>query len=835
MSPTALRSVGAETTRSAAGPLPNLGTRVAPFAVAAALPFLLTLLFGPHAGSPQFIASGALTALLIVAALLVPWARVPPALRATVPLLYFVVVFLLRDSSVTAATVYTPLVLLPVIWLALYGSRGQLLFALACLALTLIIPILAIGSPRYRPSTEWRRVAVYLAIAPIVGLTIQRLVTEIRVRADRLTRSEAQTREGRDLLASVLRASTEYSIIGTDSAGVIRVFNEGAERMLGYRSAEMIGVHTLEVVHDPDEVAARAAQLGTPPGFEVFVAAARRGEAETRDWTYVRKDGGHVTVSLTITPIDGPGGRPAGFIGVARDVTTQRRVEQALRESEARHRLLVQNLPDTLISLYDRELRVLLAEGPMLARQGYTEDELLGRSLSELLPAEQLAKLEPLHRAALSGESSAIEHASHRSGLTFDLQIGPYRDDAGEIVGVFSIARDITERKRIEAAARTSEARFQTAYEHAPVGMGLVGVDGRFVSVNPALTAITGYSRDQLLKRSPSDLTHPDDRDRGEDLMHDLMVGDLDSYHEEKRYIHADGHVIDIALDVALVRDADGTPLHTVGQVVDITERNRQAADRERQLALTQQAREQLAEQNARLRELDRLKDEFVALVSHELRTPLTSMAAYLEPLIDEEAGPLTPTQDRFLKTIERNTQRLATIVGDLLFLASVDAGKLTIQPTSVDLAAVVADAGEAAAPVARNRGVALIVEPGEIRAIQADRARLAQLTDNLVSNAIKFTPEGGRVELRGRADATHAIVEVSDTGIGIHEDEIPQLFTRFFRAESATVHSISGTGLGLAIAKSIADAHHGLIEVDSKLGVGTTMRLRLPLDGNGD
>lgn len=203
--------------------------------------------------------------------------------------------------------------------------------------------------------------------------------------------------------------------------------------------------------------------------------------------------------------------------------------------------------------------------------------------------------------------------------------------------------------------------------------------------------------------------------------------------------------------------------------------------------------------------------------------------------MIDEEAGPLTPTQDRFLKTIERNAHRLAALVGDLLFLASVDAGKLTIQPKLVDLSSVVADAGEAAAPVASNRGVALIVEPGEVHAIQGDRARLAQLTDNLVSNAIKFTPEGGRVELRGRADATHAIVEVSDNGIGIREDEIRQLFTRFFRAESATDRSIAGTGLGLAIAKSIADAHHGSIEVDSKLGSGTTMRLLLPLDGADD
>jgi PAS domain S-box-containing protein len=418
------------------------------------------------------------------------------------------------------------------------------------------------------------------------------------------------------------------------------------------------------------------------------------------------------------------------------------------------------------------------------------------------------------------------------SGLIYDLHIGPYRDDAGEIVGVFSIGRDITERKRIEAAARTAEARFQTAYEHAPVGMGLVGVDGQFVSVNPALTAITGYSREHLLARSPSELTHPADRRRGEELMRALMAGDLDSYDEEKRYIHADGHAIDVALHVALVRDDDGRPLHTVGQVIDITERKRQAAERERQLALTRLARKQLAEQNVRLRELDRLKDEFVALVSHELRTPLTSISGYLEPLIDEEAGPLTPTQHRFLKTVERNAQRLTSLVGDLLFLASVDAGKLTIQPQSVDLSEVVADAGEAAAPVARNQGVTLIVEPGDVRGIPGDRARLAQLTDNLVSNAIKFTPEGGRVELRGRANATHAVVEVSDDGIGIREDEIPQLFTRFFRTDSAMDRSIPGTGLGLAIAKSIADAHHGSIEVDSKPGLGTTMRLLLPLDG---
>jgi PAS domain S-box-containing protein len=132
----------------------------------------------------------------------------------------------------------------------------------------------------------------------------------------------------------------------------------------------MIGLHTPELFHDPEEVAAHAAELHVAPGLEALTAATRRGEADTRDWTYVRKDGERLTASLTITGISGPAGGTVGFIGVARDVTDQRATEQALRESEAHHRLLVQNLPDTLLNVYDRDLRLLLVEGPMLANTG---------------------------------------------------------------------------------------------------------------------------------------------------------------------------------------------------------------------------------------------------------------------------------------------------------------------------------------------------------------------------------------------------------------------------------------------------------------------------------
>jgi PAS domain S-box-containing protein len=809
----------------------KIAGRVLPFAIAAALPFLVTLVFGPSAGSADFIASGILTALLTALALAVPWTGVPVPLRATVPLTFFAVVFLLRNSSAAAAAVYTPLVLLPVIWLALYGTRGQLIAAFLLLALTLIIPIPVFGAPRY-PTTEWRRVAIFLMVGSIVGITIHRLMSATRERADRLRASETAIRAGRDMLASVLQASTEYAIMCTDPRGVVTVFNAGAERLLGYSAAEMIGVEAPDIL-DHAEVKRRARELDIAPGFEVLVAAARRGEPETRDWTYIRKDGGRLTVSLTATAIHGAGSEPAGFIGVARDVTVQRSVEEALQESEARHRLLVQNLPDSLFSLYDQELRLLLVEGAMLARLGLAAEDFVGRTVSEIAQAGRLGDLEPLHRAALAGKSSLTEHQLTREGIAYQLHVAPYRDDAGEIVGVCSVARDITERKRAEAQAQAAEERFAKAFEHSPVGVGISDRDGWFMTVNPALCKLLGYTRDELLKLPPEALTHPDDREAGDALLRSLGTGGLNSYRVYKRYLHADGHPIDVSVHLALVRDGDGKPLHVVGQVVDITDQKRQRTTRERELALTQQAREQLAEQNARLVELDRMKDEFVALVSHELRTPLTSIVGYLEPILDREAGPLTATQERFLKTIDRNARALSTIVGDLLFLASVDAGKLTLQIEDVDLAQLLADTVEACGPAADRRGVTLTIHTDGVPNVRGDRARLAQLTDNLLSNAIKFTPDGGHVDVRGREDGTNAVIEIRDTGVGIPADEVPRLFTRFYRATSATERAISGTGLGLAIVKSITDAHHGAIEVDSSPGVGTTMRVLLPLGAN--
>jgi signal transduction histidine kinase len=226
--------------------------------------------------------------------------------------------------------------------------------------------------------------------------------------------------------------------------------------------------------------------------------------------------------------------------------------------------------------------------------------------------------------------------------------------------------------------------------------------------------------------------------------------------------------------------------------------------------------------------EAARLKDEFVSLVSHELRTPLTSVLGYLE-LLQDGTDPLTEEQQEYVSVIERNARRQLRLVGDLLLTAQVDAGTFAIAPSSVDLADVARASVVSATPVAERSGVTLelVALPTPVA---ADAQRIAQALDNLVSNALKFTPAGGKVTVEcAPTNDGGARVAVSDTGIGIAPDELNRLTTRFFRATSATRRAIPGVGLGLAITKAVVEAHGGTLDIMSSLGEGTTFALTLP------
>ncbi len=230
-------------------------------------------------------------------------------------------------------------------------------------------------------------------------------------------------------------------------------------------------------------------------------------------------------------------------------------------------------------------------------------------------------------------------------------------------------------------------------------------------------------------------------------------------------------------------------------------------------------------------REVARLKDEFVGLISHELRTPLSSILGYLELLRDDEDNPLSEEQTRYLGVAERNAHRLLRLVGDLLFTAQVESGKFPLDSHDVELDRIVRGAVESARPIADAAGITLVEEVPDVPPIvYGDAIRLGQACDNLISNAIKFTPRGGTVTVSLRVDGAYAQIEVRDTGMGIAESELDKLYSRFFRASTATRNAVPGVGLGLTITKAIVTAHRGELDVESEEGVGTCFSVKLAL-----
>jgi signal transduction histidine kinase len=231
-------------------------------------------------------------------------------------------------------------------------------------------------------------------------------------------------------------------------------------------------------------------------------------------------------------------------------------------------------------------------------------------------------------------------------------------------------------------------------------------------------------------------------------------------------------------------------------------------------------------------RELERLKDEFLATVSHELRTPLTSIVGYAEALTAGDFGELADDQLEFVGVIERNANRLTRLVDDLLLTARIESHTLELNIEDVDAAALVADCAQGVTPYAEGRGVRLVLETEPLR-LRADTLRFTQLLNNLLSNGVKFTPDGGTVTVRTRMEDGVGVIEVEDTGMGIPADEQDRLFERFFRSSVAHRRSIEGTGLGLVIAKAIAERHGGNIGFESQVGEGTTFRVELPLQAD--
>jgi PAS domain S-box-containing protein len=359
--------------------------------------------------------------------------------------------------------------------------------------------------------------------------------------------------------------------------------------------------------------------------------------------------------------------------------------------------------------------------------------------------------------------------------------------------------------ERMSADARASEARFRAIVEQAPDAMLIVDHAGTILRVNRQLERIFGHRREDLVGQRmelllPAGLRELHERHRAAYAASPkprAMGSGM-----ELRGCRANGEEFPIDVSLSPLRTEPGRTL-VAASIRDASER----------------------------RELERAKDEFIAIASHELRTPLTSILGYTEMLLDDLEARGADEPRRLAQVVHRNAERLRRLVGDVLLVAQSDAGRLALTTAPVDLGDLVSESVVAARAAAVGAGIDLRVAEHDAEAVTlGDRARLGQVLDNLISNALKFTPAGGTVTARVGADGDRAVIEVADTGSGIPAEEQLRLFERFYRASGAQRDAVPGTGLGLAICRTILEAHHGTIGVTSAPGIGTTFRVELPL-----
>ncbi|WP_244929328.1 ATP-binding protein [Nocardioides sp. W7] len=349
------------------------------------------------------------------------------------------------------------------------------------------------------------------------------------------------------------------------------------------------------------------------------------------------------------------------------------------------------------------------------------------------------------------------------------------------------------------------DSLFRKLIDAAPDPTVIVDGDAQIVLANRQMLNVFGWSGEELIG-GPIEVLVPERfRPEHPSLRGGFMrrpsvrpIGAVEVF-----ALHRDGREIPVEISLSPLETDQG--LLVSAAIRDLTERRRMQA------------------------EADRMRDELIATVSHELRTPLTSIVGYTELLADLGPDELGPTARSLVGVIERNAAREMRLVDDLLTMAFLDGGRLHIAREPMDLVALVNRVVTDQRTAAAEAGLRLLVEVEDVRPVLGDFYRLVQVLENLLTNAFKFTSSGGEVRVRVVDDGGLAVLEVTDTGVGLREDERAQIFERLYRTPSAVAAHTQGAGLGLSIVSKIVDAHAGEIQVDSELGVGTTFRVVLP------
>jgi PAS domain S-box-containing protein len=492
------------------------------------------------------------------------------------------------------------------------------------------------------------------------------------------------------------------------------------------------------------------------------------------------------------------------------------------------YRILVDTVQDYAIFALDPDGIVLSWNAGAQRLKGYRPEDIIGRSFTLFYPPADRAAGRPQHLLRIAARDGRVEDEGWRvkkDGTYFwaDVVITALRDDTGQLVGYAKVTRDLTERRESEEQLKASEERFRLLVQNVrDYGIFMLDPNGNIASWNEGAERIEGYSEDEILGRHFSIFYPPEDVAAGKPAW-ELEVASREGRLEDEGWrVRKDGDRFWANVVITALRNPAGELLGYTKVTRDLTERK---AAEERALEDARRVAEAEASSRA--------KSEFLASMSHELRTPLNAIGGYADLLALGLRGPVTEDQKRDLERIRQSQQHLLGIINDILNYSRIEAGHVAYDVEPVPLCQVIDAVRPMVEPQALTKGLSFKAEPcPPDLVVLADRTKAEQILLNLFSNAVKFTPSGGRITVSTTSSAAAASISVSDTGVGIAPENQHDVFEPFVQIGRSLTTSHEGTGLGLSISRDLARAMGGDLTLRSDVGQGSTFTLTLPRQG---
>jgi PAS domain S-box-containing protein len=624
-------------------------------------------------------------------------------------------------------------------------------------------------------------------------VSVQRDVTERRV---------AEQHQAR--LAAIVE-STDDAIYGKTLDGVLTSWNAAAERLYGYTASEMIGTSVARLIPADHE-----------EELDRIMATIRAGASARLPQTVRRrKDGSRVQVALTVSPVRNREGAVVGGSAIARDITAQKEMKEALQVSESRLQLALE-AGEMLAWDWDIGSGTMHYFGNTFDLFGLTPEE-IGNTLEYFLelihPEDQEVVVERIWQTLADGQKEFEEeyricvpsgscHWVWTRGRVF------YED--GRAVLATGMSLDVTARKQAQEALRDSEASYRNLFNSVTEAIFIHDQEGRFLDANQPALDMYGYEREELLGQTPALLAAP-----GRHQTPRVMAYIDDAFAGETRRLEwwgrrKNGDVF--PHDVILSKG------RYFGQEVVIATA--------RDISAQKQYEQALIEAKERAEEMNRLKSTFLANMSHEIRTPLTSIIGFAELLSEEVEG----AQNEFVELIARGGRRLLVTLNSVLDLSRLESGQMSIERRPLRLGPIIGQVADTFQKDAARKGLDLQVDLPEAPVYAlVDEGAMVRVLTNLLANAIKFTPEGAVVVRLVPSAEGPVTVQVQDTGVGIGKEFLPNVFDEFKQESEGNSRAFEGTGLGLSITKRLVDLMEGTITVDSAKDEGSTFTVRLP------